>query len=184
MKISKVTMLGVLVLSSLILVGCTKKEGDAGTSIIDTAKDKIADIVETDKSTYCVMSTTEGGTMEIWTKGDKTKVYGTNMGGGVGMGYMINDGEWIYMWVEGKTTGSKYAVVDEETSKPDEKDFKGGMPDIEMQQELAKHQVADFKQDCTDKFIPDSTFVPPSDVEFVDVMESMGKGLENFKQGL
>jgi len=181
MKINKVFTFAVIALSAVALGGCLKKDDTAGTSLVDVAKEKIGDVVETDKSTYCVMSTTEGGTIETWTKGEKTKVYGANIGGGAGMGYMISDGQWTYLWVEGATKGTKYPVTDEETPRSEAEEFQGEMPDSDMQQKLADHQMADFKQDCSPKTIPDSTFVPPATIEFVDMMEKLGGSLEGFK---
>jgi len=163
-------MLGVIGLSAVVLTGCLKE-----------VKEKVADVVETGGSTYCIMSTSEGGTVETWTKGKKTKVYGTNMGGGVGMGYMITDGQWTYMWVEGQTKGSKYPVTDEETPRSEGEGFQGKMPDSDSRQELANYQVDDYKQDCSKKSIPDSTFVPPAGIEFVDMMEKLGGSLEDFR---
>ena len=179
MKTSKVFMFSVIGLSAIVLTGCLKKEN---TNLVDVAKEKIADVVETGKSTHCIMSTTEGGTIETWTKGQKTKVYGANVGGGPGMGYMISDGQWTYLWVEGQTKGSKYPVTDEEeTPRAEGEEFQGDMADYDMQQELASYQVENFKQECSQENVPDSTFVPPAEVEFIDMMEKMGVNIEDFK---
>ena len=189
MKTKKIFIIALIGLSSVFLTGCLKKEN---TNLVDVAKEKIADVVETSKSTHCIISTTEGGTIETWTKGEKTKAYGANIGGGAGAGYMISDGQWTYLWVEGATKGTKYPVTNEETPRSEGEGFEGEMPDVDARKELAEHQVADFKQECTEKNIPDSTFVPPTTVEFVDMMEKLGGmveklegaagSLEDFKQ--
>ncbi len=179
MKTNKVFIFAVISLSAVFLTGCLKK--DDTTSLIGTTKEKVADAVKSDQSTYCVMSTTEGGTIETWTKGEKVKTYGTNMGGGAGMGYMISDGQWTYLWVEGATKGTKYPVTDEETPRSEGDGLEGEMPSADMRQELADYQVADFKMDCNPKDIPDSTFVPPAGIEFVDVMEKMGGMVEKLE---
>lgn len=190
-------MFGVVGLSVVLLGGCVKKEETAGTKLVN--EEKIADAIEAGKPMYCVMSTSEGGTVETWTKGEKTKVYGTNMGGGKGMGYMITDGEWTYVWVEDSAKGSKYPVTDEEIPESDGEEYEGEMADFDMKQELADHQVSEYKYDCKEQNIPDSTFVPPTGVEFEDVMkkfekmgadlkgmgtdfEGMGTSLEDFKK--
>ena len=185
MKVNKVLTLGVVGLSMVVFSGCSKK--GASTPAIDP--DKVANMMDAGKSMYCVMDTSEGGTIETWTKGEKTKTYGTNMGGGKGMGYVLTDEEWTYMWVEGSTKGSKYPVTDEETPRSEGEEFEGEMPEVSMKQELAEHQVDDFKYDCKEQNIPNSTFVPPTNVEFEDVMkgmgadfEGMGNSLEDFKR--
>ncbi len=174
-------MFTLISLSAVVLGGCLKKEDTTSSGLIDTAKEKIADAVETNKSTYCVMEITGGGTVETWTKGEKTKAYGTNMGGGAGMGYMISDGQWTYMWVEGQTKGSKYPVTEEETPRSEGEDYQGEMPDRDAQKELADYQIGNFNQECSQENIPDSTFVPPAGVDFVDMMEKMGGSIEDFK---
>jgi hypothetical protein len=180
MKVNKIFMVAVVGLSAVLLGGCLKKEDTAGTKSIK--KEEIAEVMEEGKPIHCVMSTSEGGTIETWTKGEKTKAYGANMGGGMGMGYMISDKEWTYMWAEGATEGSKYPVIDEETPRSEGEDFQGEMPNYDMQQELEESRVDDYKYECDEQNIPDSTFVPPVGVEFVNKAESMGVGLEDFKQ--
>jgi len=182
MKINKVLIFGVVGLSAVVLIGYLKKGDTGSTSLVDVAKEKIADVVETGNSTHCVMSTTEGGTIETWTKGEKVKAYGTNIGGSAGMGYMISDGQWAYMWVEGETKGLKYPITDEETPRSEGEGSEGEMPEFDMQQELADYQAGDYKQECSEEAIPDSTFVPPAGIEFMDMMESLGGSLEDLKQ--
>ena len=197
MKNNKIFMLGVVGLSAVLLSGCLKKEGVVSDKPLD--EKKVAEAMEKGKPVYCIMDTSEGGTVETWTKGEKTKVYGTNMGGGKGMGYMISDEEWTYMWVDGSTKGSKYPVTDEETPRSEGEEYEGEMADFDMKQELADHQVEEFKYDCKEQNISDSMFVPPTNVEFEDVMkkfekmgadlegmgtdfEGMGNSLEDFKR--
>ncbi len=172
-------MLSVIGLSTVVFSGCLGKEA---APVNDP--DKIANMVEAGKSMYCTMSTTEGGTIETWTKGKKTKAYGKNMGGGASLGYMISDGEWTYMWSDGSTKGSKYPVEDEVTPRSEgeeSEEFEGEMPEVNMKEELADSMVDDYKYDCKEQNIPDSTFVPPSEIEFRDVMKEMESGLGNFK---
>jgi len=175
-------MLAIVGLSTVVLGGCLKKGDTVGTKLVD--KEKIADVMEAGKPMYCTMSTSEGGTVETWTKGEKTKVYGTNMGGGTGMGYIITDEEWTYMWVEGATEGSKYPVTDEETPRSEGEDFKGEMPDFDMKKELEESRVEDYKYDCKEQNIPDSTFVPPTGIEFKDVMKEMEESLKKMGESM
>ena len=58
------------------------------------------------------------------------------------------------------------------------------MSDANMQQELEDYQMVttEFEYDCSERNIPDSTFVPPTNVKFVDVMAQMGVSLEDLKQ--
>lgn len=168
MKSNKFTLIAIVVVSSLVFAGCVKKD-DAGSGAAGSKSG-----VKSGVSTYCKMSTTEGGTMEIWTKGEKTKTYGLNMGGGMGMGYTISDGEWLYMWVEGATTGKKYPVVDEETPRSEGEEEPGEMPNLTAQQELEGSMVQDYEYECNEQDIPDSMFVPPAGVTFVDAVEQMG----------
>ena len=165
-------------LSAVLMGGCLKKDGLVGTKPMKT-ESEIAKAMEAGEAIYCVMSTTEGGTIETWTKGKKTKAYGGNIGGGAGTGYMINDDDWTYMWAEGETTGTKFAMIDEETPRSEGVDqFEGEMPDFDVQAELKKYQVNDYEYECNQENIPDSTFVPPAGVTFVDMMEKMGEMME------
>jgi len=182
MKASKLLTFGVIGLA-VVALGLYLKKGDmVGTKLV--GGEKIAEVMKAGGSTYCVMETSEGGKIETWTKDKKVKVYGLNTGGGAGMGYMISDGEWTYMWVEGEAEGTKYPVMDEETPRSEGEGFAGEMPDADMQQEMEEYQVdtADFEYDCSEQNIPDSTFIPPANIKFVDVMEKMGVSLEDLKQ--
>lgn len=181
MKKHKLVMLGMAALAVVVLAGCNNKTISSEDSVEDQMK--AAEAMQAGTPMHCTMSGPDGS-METWVSGEKSKVYGTNVAmGSAGTGYMINDGEWVYMWQEGATEGTKIEVVDDEEEVVEEEEVEE-MPEAEVQDFDVQEMMDEFKNyeyECKEERIPDSTFVPPSDVTFTDMMEQMEQMMQGFE---
>jgi hypothetical protein len=115
-----------------------------------------------------------GMTSESWVKGKKFASK-TNVDNQVG--HTISDGTWMYSWEDGQRQGVKFNI--EEMKRLGEKS-QGG-----QQKQPSMDEVANAASNvrCAPEVMSDSTFTPPSDVEFQDMgamvkqlQEAMGTG--------
>lgn len=137
----------------------------------------LSNLTQKNQSMNC---TYEGpnGTTTSYVKGEKSRT--ENAASGI-YGNTINDGEFVYIWDSTSKKGQKYLVP--EASEPQESDEDYEAP---TQEELAQfndimEQMEDFEADCQNENIPDSMFVPPSDITFSD-MTQMQQDMENLSE--
>jgi len=134
----------------------------------------------------------DGNTTTILTNGTKARIEGMEMPnpqdptGAKEKGYMVNDGEWAYIWSgkqgmkfnmkEMEETAQKNPAVEDQSTKPS--DWKDWAKNIES---------SGAKYDCSAAVVSDSDFVAPSDVQFQDMgeflkqMQSASSSLKDVK---
>lgn len=136
---------------------------------------KMALMFETGQSGVCTLeSRTSDEKITYSIKGKKFLIEGIGIGEEeMDYGYMLSDGEYQYIWSKGETQGLKFKLpTDEEFSEIEnqsaefalDEDFAFDESDL-----LADIEEDDFEISCQFKNLPDSLFVPPSDIEFVDM---------------
>lgn len=127
----------------------------------------------------------ENGEATTLVQGKKMKVEGYNFADAddsKGKGWMVSDGEWMYIWQDGEEKGMKYNVAQmQETAK-----------DLVGEEEVAKWQDPetwadeidkDHEVNCKPASATAADFQPPADVEFEDLsamMEGVGEMAKQF----
>ncbi len=103
------------------------------------------------KCTYTYESTK----IESWIKGQKSymemAVEGVNA-------YTLNDGTWMYTWMDGQTTGTKINLEDSKKLASGQ-----SQADVTEMSNTAVNVV------CTPDLLAESKFTPPKNIEFMDM---------------
>ena len=104
----------------------------------------------------------EGMQTEAWVKGEKSYTKSRVQGK---LQHSMTDGVWMYTWSEGEKEGVKYNLAEmEKMSDVPESDGPGYV-------DMGETADAAVDVDCRPDVIADSMFVPPSNVEFMDMGE-------------
>jgi len=173
------------------LVGCSAKTEGKSTStpaatqkvedkINLTATEKIANAIANNKSIKCEISKKDGkDSMTFEIKGKKSRASGSSLSGGKGTGYMLNDGEFMYIWNDIDKTGVKISLAMASPSgstAPKQKYNDFTKEDIQKQ-----YEEMGYKYDCNEAKIDDVDFVIPADVVFSD-MSVMTKSIQDMQK--
>lgn len=150
---------------------------------------KMSAMISTGKSGVCTVSNRETGeTTELFIKGKKMKFSGTSFGGPEAenlmyppqptkiktISYFLNDGEYTYIWEKGAKSGIKSKIPSEEELKKMNDAMPSTKPGDEVPTDTSAPDLTKFESDdsytinCNLKDLPDSEFMPPADVEFMD----------------
>jgi hypothetical protein len=196
MNKSKYISIFLLILLSFFLAGCIKKpqvnqqnaqkqeQTEKKSGVVENFTGSLADVLKLGSAVKCTGSYSgEEGSMDmvVYASGDKSYSEMNVDAGEEGMikTYSIYDGEWMYTWTEGGAA-TKMNVTDmEELAEdlPQQEDYEA--TDTAGQQ--AFQQQFDYK--CTPWTADNSKFVPPSDVEFMDMTEMMKGFKESMESG-
>ena len=202
MKKSKLFSIFLIILIALFATGCTKKISDLKGSgkesgdKLENVKGSLMDVIKMGKSVKCTGSYSgEDGSMEMVVYAAGKKSYSEmEMDAGEGgkfTSYSIVDGEWMYTWTDmtgmsdeaqgfGMDMAFKMNIADMEDmgeDLPDAGDYKASG------KEGAQAFQKEFDYKCR-AWIPDnSKFVPPSDIEFMDMSETMKDFTESMESG-
>ena len=168
----------VLLLAVMLLAGCNSADsetvrGEAETvdgetvdSEVDSAVEvttvSIDDAFTMNEPVKCTVNMDDGKAF-VWIKGDKQKMELEMNGQKV---YSIFTTEYAYTW----GTGQAMKINVQEM-----KELAGQYPDQNMQTEVTADSVKQYSEDikCEKASFGDDMFVPPSDVEFQDMMEAL-----------
>jgi hypothetical protein len=169
-----------IVLSGLLFGACSTKTAnpvDNATPVVnekkmeETAAQKIASALSNNKSVVCEITKKDNSDMMMFEiKGKKSKVSGSSLSGGKGMGYMINDSENVYIWNDADKKGIKMNLKSlESTASAQSQQYS----DFTKEDVQKQYEDLGYSYDCRDKDVSDSVFVAPSDVVFSDMSEMM-----------
>jgi len=165
------------------LTGCFKKDtvSDDKNEVakkISKEEGNIMDWLKAGKGVECTIKT-EHGEMKTYSKGDKVRTEGAGLSfeNPNEIGYMISDGEWIYMW-----SGKKGTKMNEKKMN----DMNGEGIEDEDEEEEEEEWQADTEEwdeqgldyDCKKSNFSDSIFKAPKDVVFTDtslILEASSK---------
>lgn len=142
---------------------------------------KMALMFQTGQSGVCTLESKIGDEKVTYSiKGKKFLIEGIGVGEEeMSYGYMLSDGEYQYIWSQGEAQGLKFRLPsDEELSEIERQSA-----EFALDEDVAfddSDLLADFEEDeydisCQFKNLADSLFIPPADVEFLD----MSAGFEN-----
>ena len=190
MKKSKLISIFLIILIALFATGCKKKVSDftglAGKESggkLENVKGNLMDVIKMGKPVKCTGSySSEDGSMEMVVYAAGKKSYSEMILDAGGEGkfttYSIVDGEWMYTWTDmgdmdemgGMSMATKMKMSDmEEMAKE--------MPTGDYYDTGGEKEMQNFQKEFDYKckvWIPDnSKFTPPSDIEFMDLTETM-----------
>ena len=111
----------------------------------------------------------DGNKITVLSKGEKIRVFGEeiSLGSQRKKGNFINDGQWVYIWTDEDQQGIKYPVPEEENS--DQSDQSTEVLSLEE----AMKEWENYQYSCHPKQVSDQDFVPPAEIEFVDLSRFM-----------
>lgn len=155
----------------------------------DEATNTISQAMMTGASLRCqIVNAERGETISYVTKDKKMHVTTTMMNdeNQTQNSFMINDGQYIYIWTDGEPNGYKSQTITEE----DLKDIADKAPNT-SQQTVPDFSQTEIQQEYEDKGytiscdpaqVEDSTFIPPTNVSFQDMSALMDGALEAAKR--
>lgn len=150
----------------------------------DTGTGTFADFFGSGENVYCTFSGDydEGvsGEGEFWYANDKMRVEATTrVDGEVYTSNMINDGDKVYVW-GGTAAGMQAMVMDADTAmnedSTDSTQTEQAAARVDMQQRV--------QYECNPWSARDTQFVPPSDIEFVDMQAMMDGYFQGEMRGM
>lgn len=190
-KLISLSFIGV---STLFLSACnpfapTQENSDQPQTEIGTIEEtqKLANAINNGESVVCTMTDTEGNVAEYYVKGEKMKMMGQNISDGEKSGHMINDGEWMYIWEEGKTEGVKNKIPSKEEMEKVQKDseeYLKNIPDFSDDESVQEYEDKGYTVKCNTQDISDGEFVPPTDVNFVDLEAQMQEAFSGMEKDM
>ncbi len=180
-----------LIVLAVVFAGCTKPaaqnspEPGVEQNVSDqpvrkeviTNQQRIAQAMANGTSVKCEMVKRDtNDTIVFEMKGTKSKASGAALSGGKGTGYMVNDGESVYIWNDADKKGVKMSLA--------------AMPSGSAQQyqDFTKEEVEKSYQDlgytytCDEGVVADNSFVVPRDVTFTD-MDAMMDSVKQMQGG-
>lgn len=146
---------------------------------------ELATAMEQGKPIHCTMTDTEGAVVDYYNSGEKMKVAGMNVNDQTENGFMINDGEYMYIWSEGETEGIKYPVSEVEEMQKSAQEYSEmqvDTPDFRNEADVTEYENRGYTINCDETTIEDSMFVPPSDITFMDVAAQMEEQFSQMKK--
>ena len=143
----------------------------------DSEEEKFAVMMQTGQPGICTITHQDTGEqMTYYVKDDKFKIETTEARDGETIETLIiNDGEYHYFWSSTEPVGTKMKIVQPEEMPETEEfdqdyDFSWDFDDFEYDDDV------ETPYDITCRFtnVPDSTFVPPANIEFMDMSDMYG----------
>lgn len=83
--------------------------------------------------------------------------------------HMVSDGEYLYMWTDGSTQGTKFKIDPETQKKVATSSGQASVTDFEKEVDLK----------CTAWTIDNSKFTVPTDVKFTDLSQTINNAIKN-----
>ena len=126
-----------------------------------TAAKTIVDWIKGSQGVRCQLDI-DGNQVSIVAKGEKMKISGQSVpiNGQSQKSSIINDGQWIYVWSEEDQKGIKYPVESENQENSETETF--SLKEIEK-------EWAGYQYHCQPAKISDQEFIPPTEVDFLDI---------------
>lgn len=188
---NKSSLFALIITSSFLFSACTlpfasKNKLPSDSDSPEIQAQKMSELFASGASAKCQITDTTNPDFvsEIIFSGQKMKMTGTQVAQG-GAGSFINDGQYIYVWQEGQSTGFKSKNIEPE----DVEQMKENLPDYESGD---VQEAPDFRQyennptykiNCQQINISDDEFVPPSNIQFIDPLEMNFSDLSQFNFG-
>jgi|GEM_PF-1223379 len=190
--------------AGLTLAGCTLPFGPKSTdpskpqNKLDQAANatKMSVMMATGQAGTCTITNTAdsaAGTSEVSVKGKKMLMKGSDFGDfdqtvqqgkpvpseAKKVGYVLNDGEYMYIWQEAATTGIKMKIqptpTPDKTAPAEKNDLAEQDSQVPNAQNPADEFEADpkYRIDCKLGNVTDEIFIPPAQVKFMDFGQAL-----------
>jgi len=159
---------------AVTLAGCKQTQVPVGEQGAGDAREELSElaaVMQAGGSMACTMTNTEGEVVEYWVMGEKMRASGIQDAEEGRVSTIINDGEYVYTWVEGGTEGMKFAVASTEAMAAEAEEVMQSVPDLQTEEDVAYYEDQGYTIDCEPRNLSASDFVPPSEVTFVDMAE-------------
>lgn len=193
----KIISLSLIVLSSLFLAGCNKKQSESSEKQM-LAKNvseatEFSEAIKSGKPTLCTMTKGQD-VMEYTLSGKKMRMNSTTAhvdDKGVAtttVGHMINDTAFIYIWDDKTGQGTKMAIPTEaeakdmaDKAKELQKNY-SPTPKLDNESDYQDLKDQGYTINCKAGSVDDSVFTPPTTVKFIDpsammkAVPTMGEG--------
>lgn len=127
----------------------------------------IKDLLTAGKNVTCAVDYGQGGTKgTVYVSGDKVRAdFAIQVSeNATTQSHMVKTGDYTYIWTEGNAKGTKIKVDVNAMTTPG---ATGQNKDMDLSQQ--------FGMDCSTWLVDGSKFVPPSDVDFVDLSAMMNQ---------
>lgn len=189
-NIAIIAILGIL----LLVFALNKFSPKTPTQELQQEAQEMAQAIAKDQPLRCLITNPDNSELAYYLKGSKMK---TAFLQDETFSYMINDGEYTYIWQEGSLEGIKTALpTEEEMAETVEQteDYAKDYPDFYNPDAIVEYEKTGYKVDCQKDSFGDEMFVPPTNVVFTDfatqMQESFSKmqeenavpeGMENFE---
>jgi len=187
----KISLFSLVIISSFLFSACTlpfasknNLPSESDTPVVQAQK--MSELIASGASAKCQITDINNPDIvtEIIFSGQKMKMTGSEIAQG-GPGSFINDGEYVYVWQEGQTTGYKTKNMEpEEVAEMEEEmsDYESG--DVDQAPDFSQYENnPTYKIDCQEINISTDEFTPPSNVQFIDPSEMNFSDLSNFNFG-
>jgi len=116
--------------------------------------------------------TTGSGVIKMMVKNDKVRIegipYAFGQSGSQPNGYSLTDEDWVYLW--SGSEGTKFNLTEVQASLTEEQKNKTAAYSWEQS---AIVWESENKYDCQEKKLADSLFIPPTEINFVDMTETL-----------
>lgn len=185
----KINSLFLLATSSLVLSACgvSGQGSEVKQTKTEVAKEatKIGEILAKGGSASCQITSVEDKlSYNLAISGKKMRMTGMKVMEGKS-GSMINDGEYIYIWEDGKTTGVKMKLPSEAEAQKAKEEASKLSGDYEAAKIANQYDDSSkFSLDCKEGKIEDSQFVAPSAIKFLDTSAMMPKVIPSVPKGV
>lgn len=147
---------------SLLLITSCKNNSTQNTTQTKSSL-SLKDAFTSGKSVQCSYKD-QNGEVTVSLKDKKIKVEGIGIGTTgtqANKGGMINNGEWIYLWGEEDNSGIKYQVTNQENDMISD--------DWKNPEKWTEATDSHYNVSCKEAVLADSSFTPPSSIEFKDL---------------
>lgn len=167
--------------SSILLAGCGPVAPTKITGTEQQKMEKMSQIIASGGSASCTVTNLEDkSVVEYVISGKKIKMTGNKLGGDE-KGTIISDTKYIYSWSDGQKTGFKMKNPTEEEIKANAEEAKKFEESDPAREAQTFEDETKFKMECVKRGVPDSEFVPPANVKFIDPTEMQNLSPEDIK---
>lgn len=189
---ARINVVGIVLLTGL-LAGCKQSASTPApdTATSDSEYQEIAQALKTGESIACTMTDAQGMSTRYLAKGAKSRVEGFQTDESTKNGTMINDGEYMYVWNDGETQGTKFSLATAQEAQSQAQEYINEMPNLSTQEARDEYESEGYTVDCQQEAVADSEFAPPSGVTFTDLsammqgaMETLGNTLESLPEDM
>lgn len=166
--------IGLVITTALFLTACNP------ASQLNTPKnnassrdefDEVSQALQAGGSAVCTI-TNQDGTETIEYAAKRTKVRVSSTGGAaISESVMISDGRYIYTWNTSTLQGVKFPIPDTQTAQ--QAANVPNVPDLSNEANQEQYIQQGYNVNCTVTNVPDSEFVPPTNVKFQDMSQTM-----------